>query len=86
VPLGETVAARGSFLVVDRGRLLSDGTDDDVEQAGRLRVLWQPKTIISLILERDLGTKRKGPGLCNAASRTGTDEWTSASATRRISS
>jgi len=40
VPLGDSVAVRGAFNVVDRDGYLADGTNDDVQQAGRLSVLF----------------------------------------------
>ena len=83
LPLGDTVAARGSFLVVDRGGYLSDGTDDDVRQAGRLRVLWQPSDKISLILNGDLAHEGgNGPGYVMLPRPHGADEWESASSPR----
>jgi iron complex outermembrane receptor protein len=53
LPLGEDVAVRAAFNIVDRDGYLSDGTFDDVKQSGRLRVLWEPSSNVSLLLNGD---------------------------------
>jgi iron complex outermembrane recepter protein len=53
VPLSSTVAMRGAFQVVDRDGYLSDGSNDDKHQSGRLRLLWQPNDDVSLLLGTD---------------------------------
>ena len=52
-PLSSTVAVRGAFQVVRRDGYLSDGSNDDKHESGRLRVLWQPNDDISLLLGTD---------------------------------
>ncbi len=80
VPLGETVAARASFLLADRNGYLSDGTDDESEQAARLRVLWEPNADVSLLINGDYAHEGgKGPGYVMLPRPAGTDKWTSAS-------
>ncbi len=49
VPLGESAALRAAFNVTDRDGYLSDGTNDDVQRAGRVRFRWQPSEDVSLI-------------------------------------
>jgi iron complex outermembrane recepter protein len=53
VPIGETLAIRTAFNVVNRRGYLSDGTDDDVEQSGRIRLKWQPSDDIRVLLNTD---------------------------------
>lgn len=63
VPLSDTVAVRGAFDVVDRGGYLTDGTDDDKQEAGRIHVLWQPNDRVSLLTTIDYAHRHgKGPG------------------------
>jgi iron complex outermembrane recepter protein len=53
VPLSSTLAVRGAFQIVDRDGYLSDGSNDDKHQSGRLRMLWQPNDDFSLLLGTD---------------------------------
>jgi iron complex outermembrane receptor protein len=80
VPLGSTAAARASFQVVDRDGYLSDGTDDDSRQAGRLRLLWQPSSAVELILNADYAHEGgNGPGYVLLPRPDGLGKWDSAS-------
>lgn len=80
VPLGQTVAARLAFNAVDRDGYLSDGTDDDERIAGRLRVLWEPSSAVSLLLNADYAKEGgQGPGYVMLPRPPGTDDWTSVS-------
>lgn len=53
LPVGEKAALRAAFNVVQRDGYLSDGTADDVKQAGRLRFKWEPTPDVSLVLNAD---------------------------------
>jgi iron complex outermembrane recepter protein len=53
-PLGETVALRGAIQVIDRNGYLSDGTDDQVSQSGRLRLLWRPSDDATVLVNAGL--------------------------------
>jgi iron complex outermembrane recepter protein len=53
LPVGDTAALRVAFNVMDRKGYLSDGTDDDVQQAGRVRFKWAPSEVLSLLLNAD---------------------------------
>jgi iron complex outermembrane receptor protein len=53
IPFGETLAVRTAFNIVHRKGYLSDGTDDDVEQSGRIRLKWQPSEDIRVLLNTD---------------------------------
>ncbi len=53
VAIGETAALRGSFNIINRDGFISDGTNDDKEQAGRLRFKWKPTSTITLLLNGD---------------------------------
>jgi iron complex outermembrane receptor protein len=80
VPLGDTLALRAAVKVVERDGYLSDGTDDDERQAGRLHLLWQPSDAVSLLLSGDIAKEEgSGPGYVQLPGAPGTDEWTSAS-------
>jgi iron complex outermembrane recepter protein len=52
-PLSSTVAVRGAFQVARRDGYLSDGSNDDKHESGRLRMLWQPNDDLSLLLGTD---------------------------------
>lgn len=80
VPLGETVAIRGAFNVVNRDGYLSDGTDDDDTKAARVRLLWQPNAAVSLLLNTDFAKEQgSGPGYVQLPRTGGADAWRSAS-------
>lgn len=80
IPLGATVAVRGALNLVDRNGYLSDGTDDDERQAGRLRLLWEPNADVSLLLNADYANEGgHGPGFVMLPRPAGTGRWTSAS-------
>lgn len=51
--IGDTSALRVAFNIVRRDGYLSDGTDDDVESAGRLRYKFQPNDAFSLTFNTD---------------------------------
>lgn len=53
VPVGDNAALRGSFNIISRDGFISDGTNDDKEQAGRLRFKWQPTPTVTLLLNGD---------------------------------
>lgn len=55
LPLGNTVALRASGTIVDKGGFTSVGLGDDVHQAGRLKLLWQPNSDVSLLLNGSYG-------------------------------
>ncbi len=79
-PLGEKAAARASFLFAGRNGYLSDGTDDDQRQQGRLRVLIEPTPDLSLLLNGDVAHEGgKGPGYVQLPGSQGQDPWLSAS-------
>jgi iron complex outermembrane receptor protein len=79
IPLGETLAIRGALNLLDRDGYLSDGTDDDQRQAGRLRLLWEPSQNFSLLLNADYTHEGgKGPGYVMLPRPAGTGSWTSA--------
>jgi len=53
LPIGDTAAIRGAFNIINRSGYLSDGQNDDVQQAGRLRFKWEPSPDVSLLLNAD---------------------------------
>ncbi|MGH7898553.1 MAG: TonB-dependent receptor, partial [Candidatus Binatia bacterium] len=52
--LTDTLAVRGALQVVDRDGYLTDGYDDQVSQAGRVRLRWRPAPAVSLLLSAGL--------------------------------
>jgi iron complex outermembrane receptor protein len=54
LPIGDTVAIRGAFNIINRNGYLSDGTSDDKEQAGRIRIKAQPSDAVSILLNADV--------------------------------
>lgn len=80
VPLNSTLAVRGAFNIVDRDGYLSDGTDDDVRQSGRLQAYWKPTDRFNLRLYGDYShTGGKGGGVVLFPRQPGTGKWTAAS-------
>lgn len=61
IPISNTLAIRAAFNKVSRNGYLSDGTDDDQEEAMRLKALWHPNDDFSVIFSVD-GAKVGGKG------------------------
>lgn len=62
-PLGDTLAVRAAFQVIDRDGYQSDGSSDQKSQAVRFRALWQPDDAVSVMLNFDaahVGGKGEG--------------------------
>lgn len=77
LPLSETVAMRMAFNWVDRDGYLSDGTNDDVRQSGRLQAYWEPSDRFNLRLSGDYShTGGKGAGIVLFPRQPGTGRWT----------
>ena len=53
LPIGQTAALRGAFNVVHRNGYISDGSNDDIQQSGRLRFYWEPSSDVSLRVNGD---------------------------------
>ena len=53
IPITADLAIRAAFDVVDRNGYLSDGSDDDKHEAGRIHLLWQPSDKFSLLATVD---------------------------------
>jgi len=51
IAIGSDAALRASFNVIRRDGYLSDGTDDDVESAGRIRYAFQPNDDLSVFVQ-----------------------------------
>jgi iron complex outermembrane receptor protein len=51
--LGDDAALRAAYNIVHRQGYLSDGTNDDVQQAVRLRFKWVPNSAVSILLNGD---------------------------------
>lgn len=78
VPIGENLAIRAAFNLVDRDGYLSDGTDDDKRQAARLQALWDIAPDISLRVFGDYAhTGGNGGGAVLWPRQPGTGKWTS---------
>lgn len=79
IPLSSTVAVRASGQVTSRSGYLSDGTEDDKTQSGRLQVLMKPNDDVSLLLSgsyQHIGGKGTGAAL---SPQLPGDPWRSAS-------
>lgn len=77
-PLTDTLAVRGAFDIVHRNGYLSDGTDDDKRQSGRLQAYWQPSDRLNLRLLGDYShIGGEGGGTVRFPRQPGTDPWTS---------
>lgn len=53
VPLSNTLFVRGAFNYVSRSGYLSDKTDDDHQQSGRISMLWKPSDKFSALIVGD---------------------------------
>ena len=83
VPLSDTLAIRAAFNKVSRDGYLSDGTDDDQEEAMRIKTLWHPNEDVSLIVSVD-GAKvgGKGAGYVYLPGAPGAGPWEAESSAR----
>ncbi len=80
IPLSSTLAARGSFDIVDRNGYFSDGTGDDKRQSGRLQLYYEPSSAFNFRLYGSYShVGGKGDGLTLATRLPGTTPWTSVS-------
>lgn len=61
IPVSSTLAIRAAFNRVSRAGYLSDGTDDDKEEAMRVKTLWKPTDDFSLLFSVD-GAQVGGKG------------------------
>jgi iron complex outermembrane recepter protein len=76
LPVGSNAALRAAFNAVTRDGYLSDGTNDDVERSGRLRLLWEPSSRVSVIFNSDYShIGGKGGGYTYLPRRPGADPW-----------
>lgn len=76
LPVGDTVALRAAFQVVNRDGYLTDGFDDDKHQAVRLQGLWQASSNLSLLLEADVAHMGgKGGGFVYLPRPAGSSPW-----------
>ena len=81
VPLSDTLAVRGALNGVTRSGYLSDGTNDDKEQEARLKILWKPTDLTSLLINVDGGHQGgKGGGYVYLPRAPGADAWDAVSA------
>jgi len=78
VAIGDDAAVRGAFNIVRRNGYLSDGSDDDVQQDGRVRFKWEPNGDVSLLLNADYShIGGRGAGYTFLPQRPGSDPWES---------
>lgn len=77
LPVTSTFALRGAFNLITRKGYLTDGTDDDHEQAARIEALWKPTDSISwLTTVHYAHIGGKGPGYTMGNTRpAGTTQW-----------
>ena len=76
-PVSSTLSVRGAFNVVDRNGYLSDQTDDDKQQDGRLSVLWKPIDNFSALIVGDVEQQNDhGGGQVLLPTVPGTNPWT----------
>ncbi|RLA51308.1 MAG: hypothetical protein DRR42_10695 [Gammaproteobacteria bacterium] len=53
LPIGETLAFRAAFQVVDREGYYNDDSGDDVHESARLHAFWRPNDAVSLLVSGD---------------------------------
>jgi iron complex outermembrane receptor protein len=76
LPVSDTIAIRAAVNRIKRDGYLTDGTDDDDQLAGRLKVLWRPSEDVSVILSMD-GAEIRGnnAGYVYLPQRPGSNAW-----------
>jgi iron complex outermembrane receptor protein len=78
--VSNTLAVRGAFNWIDRDGYLSDGTDDNKRQAGRISMLWEPGERVNLRVSADYAHQGgAGGGTVLFPVQPGTGPWTSIS-------
>jgi iron complex outermembrane recepter protein len=83
VPITDTLAMRFAFNKVSRDGYLSDGTNDDHEQAFRWKTLWRPSDAVSLAFNVDgADVTGKGPGYVYIPRLPGQSPWDADSSAR----
>ena len=76
LPLGDKFAVRAAFNRIKRNGYLSDGTSDDDQIAGRVKLLFQPSDSVRLVISADGERVRgKGGGYVNLPRRPGSSAW-----------
>jgi iron complex outermembrane recepter protein len=79
VPLTSTLWVRAAFNYVTRNGYLSDGSDDDKQQSGRVSALWKPDDRLSIFISADIEHfGGKGPGAVLLPQQGGTGKFTGA--------
>lgn len=79
-PVTDTLAIRGAFNFIDRDGYLSDGTDDDQRESGRIQAYWEPSDVFNLRLYADYShTGGHGGGVVLFPRQPGLDPWTAVS-------
>ena len=76
IPLSSTVAVRAAFNRITRDGYLTDGTNDDDQLAGRLKLLFKPSEAVSVLLSVD-GARIRGnnAGYVYLPRRPGSSAW-----------
>ena len=76
VPVSDTLALRAAFNDISRSGYLSDGTNDDKETEGRVKLLWRPTPKTSLLVTVDGANEGgKGGGYVYLPKAPGADPW-----------
>lgn len=82
ITLGDTSALRAAFDVIHRDGYLSDHTDDDIHQAGRIRYKFAPSDDFSLLVNADYAhLGGRGGGSVWLPRRPGSDAYEATTAT-----
>jgi iron complex outermembrane receptor protein len=86
LPVGDTAALRAAFNVVHRDGYLSNGTNDDAQQSGRVKFKWEPSSDVTLLLNTDYShAGGEGGGYVYLLRRPGASPWESVAAPASIS-
>ena len=76
IPVSDTVAIRAAVNRIKRDGYLSDGSSDDDQLAGRLKVLLKPSDDVSLLVSTDFARVRGvGGGYVTLPGRPGSNAW-----------
>ena len=79
IPVTSTLAVRAAFNYVTREGYLSDNSDDDKQQSGRVSVLWEPTDRLSVFVTGDIEHfGGNGPGAVLLPQTGGTGKFTGA--------
>jgi iron complex outermembrane receptor protein len=76
VPVGDKLAFRAAFQTAKHDGYLSDGTNDQNQTSGRVKILYQPNDVVKLLVAADYASiGGKGPGAADYPALVSGNPW-----------